>query len=381
MFKRILAISFLITIFFVNSVLCVESDTKESEIKDMTRGRIPLVFTATAYASGLYGWGIPYLINENSKTRVYVGSEMVSTFSGFALSLLFTKNYNQGPVVSKTMQAGSLVGTLYGLALPAVFKADKAKPYIATPMLTTPLGTYVGYKLAKRTNMGEGGAELVMFGSIVGGLYGLAIPYLINIEDMDDKDQVRIYAGSAMLAIPAGALAFNEITQRTKISKGRARLIELGAAMGTYYGYSFVLLNDPKKDRPYIASMVAGLPIGTSGGILLTRNNDYENSRSTLIILGTIFGDMFGRGCAYLFGADNWRELTMGAVVGTPIGTFTTVMLTRNMSKQLQEKAEAIESSSLFDVSSKLALIGMNSLLAKHGNSVPLRLELYQATF
>jgi hypothetical protein len=192
---------------------------------------------------------------------------------------------------------------------------------------------------------------------------------------------VRIYAGSAMLAIPAGALAFNEITQRTKINKGRARLIELGAVMGSYYGYSFVLLNDPKKDRPYVASMVVGLPIGTSGGILMTRHGDYENSRSTLIILGTILGDMFGRGCAYLFGADSWRELTMGAVVGTPIGTFTTAMLTRNMSKQLQEKAEAIESSSLFDVSSKLALIGMNSLLAKRGNSVPLRLELYQATF
>jgi hypothetical protein len=71
----------------------------------------------------------------------------------------------------------------------------------------------------------------------------------------------------------------------------------------------------------------------------------------------------------------------MGAVVGTPIGTFTTAILTRNMSKQLQEKAEAMGSSPLFDISSKLALIGANSLLAKHGKDIPLCLELYRVEF
>ena len=381
MIKRILFISLLITLFVLSSAVCNQADAKKPEKNDMTRGRIPLVLTATAYSGGLYGWGIPYLIDENSKARIYVGSEMVSMFSGFALSLLLTKNYDQGPVVSKTMQAGSLVGTLYGIALPAVFNADKAKPYIATPMLMTPLGTFMGYKLAKRTAMSEGGAELIMFGSLVGGLYGMAIPYIINIEDMEEKNRVRVYAGSAMLGIPAGALAFNEITQHTKISKGRARLIELGACMGTYYGYSFTILNDPKKTRPYISSMTVGLPIGTVMSCLLTRNGNYESERSTLIILGSILGDMFGRGCAYLFGADSWRELTMGAVVGTPIGTFTTAILTRNISKQLQEKAEAMGSSPLFDISSKLALIGANSLLAKHGKDIPLCLELYRVEF
>jgi len=381
MIKHIFVISLLINILLIYSTLCDQMDVKKSETKDMMKGRIPLVLTATAYSGGLYGWGIPYLINDNSDGKVYVGSEMVSMFGGFALSLLLTKNYNQGPVVSKTIQAGSLVGTLYGIALPAVFNADSVKPYIGTSMLTTPLGAYFGYKLAKRTNMGEGGAELISFGSIVGGLYGLAIPYIVNIEDMDDKDQVRIYAGSAMLGIPAGALAFNEITQHTKISKGRSRLIELGSCMGVYYGYSFVLLDDPKKTRPYISSMTFGLPLGITMGCLLTGNGDYEHGRSSLIILGTILGDLFGRGCAYLFGADSWRELTIGGIIGTPIGTFTTTILTRNMSKQLQEKAETMESSPLFDVSSKMALIGINSLLAKRGNNVPLRLELYRANF
>ena len=180
MTKRILFMSLLIALLFISSAVCDQADKKDEN--DMTRGRVPLVLTATAYSAGLYGWGIPYLIDEKSKFRIRFGSEMVSTFGGFALSLLATKNYNQGPAVSKTIQAGAIVGTLYGIALPAVFKADELKPYIATPMLTTPLGAFAGYKLAKRSNMGEGGAELLTFGSIVGGLYGLGVPYLISIH-------------------------------------------------------------------------------------------------------------------------------------------------------------------------------------------------------
>lgn len=375
MIRQILLITFLIAIFITSSAVCDQTDKN-----DMTRGRIPLVLTVTTYSGGLYGWGIPYLFDADTP-RVYIGTEMVSTFGGFALSLLATKNYNQGPVVSKTIQTGSLIGTLYGIALPAVFKADKLKPYLATSMLTTPLGAFAGYKLAKRSDIGEGGAELITFGSIVGGLYGLAIPYLVNIEDKADSDQFRIYAGSAMLGIPAGALAFNEITQRANISKGRARLIELGACMGTYYGYSFVLLDNPKKDRPYVSSMTVGLPLGTAMSYLLTQNGDYEYGRSMIIILGTILGDMFGRGCAYLFGADSWRGLAVGGMVGTPIGTFTTVMLTKNMPRQLQEKAEAMESLPLLDIPTKLALIGIHSVLAKNGNDVPLCLELYRTAF
>lgn len=357
--------------------LSVMSEQPYQEKEYMTKGRIPLVLIATAYSGGLYGWGIPYLLDAES-TRAYVGSEMVSTFGGFALSLLFTNNYQQGPIVSKMIQSGALAGTLYGLALPAMFNPDKSKAYVGGAMLMTPVGAFVGYRLSHRGGLGEGDAELINFGSFVGAGYGLAIPYLINIEDKNDFVQARIYAGSAMVGIPAGALAFNELSRKTGISKGRARLIELGSCMGAYYGANFVWLRDPRKTRPYIGSMIATIPVGTAISYLLTRNHEYANSRSMIIILGSILGDLSGRGFSYLFGADTFRETTIGAMVMTPVGTLMSVLLTRNITANTQS---AMESSPLADISSKLALIGTSYLLARNGKEAPVQVELYRKAF
>jgi hypothetical protein len=377
---RIILTSFLIIAFIASSAICNQKNEGQADKNDMTKGRIPLVLTATAYSGGLYGWGIPYLLNAES-ARSYVGSEMVCVFSGFTLSLLATRNYNSGPAMSKIIQGGSMIGTLYGFAIPAIFKADKAKAYIATPMLTAPLGALAGYGLARRGGISEGGVELSIFGSILGGAYGLAIPYVINIDDKIDEDQLRIYSGSAMIGMPVGALGFNEIAKRMNVSKGRTRMIELGTCIGIYYGYNFMLLKDPEKTRPYIASMMACTPIGTVTACLLTRNGNYENGRSILITLGTVLGDIFGRGVAYLAGADTWKSTTIGGMIFAPVGTLTTSILTRNMSQKMQEKATAMESLPIVDVVSKLALIGTYSAIVKDKESVPMYMELYHRAF
>jgi hypothetical protein len=382
MANRIIIVVFLLVAILASSAVGEQLGVDQSDKMDMSKGRIHLVLTATAYSGGLYGWGIPYIIEPKSnKARIYVGSEMVSTFGGFALSLLFTKNYQQGPVVSKMIQNGALIGTLYGLALPTLFAPKKDKAYVGSAMLATPLGAFIGYRLATRGGVNEGDAELINFGSLIGAGYGLAIPYLINIEGKSDFTQARIYAGSAMVGIPAGALAFNELSKRSGIGKGRAKLIELGTCMGAYYGFNFVWMRDPGKSRPYIASMIAGIPAGTAISYLLTRDKEYENARSMLIILGTILGDLSGRGFAYLFGADTFRTTSIGAMIMTPVGTLISTVLTRNISGNIKEKAEAIESSPLLDVSSKLTLLGTSYLLARNGNEIPVYLELYRTAF
>ncbi len=377
--KKIIIVVSLMLAMLASSVIAEQFDPEQRDKAYMSRGRIPLVLTATAYSGGLYGWGIPYLFEpESNKTRIYVGSEMVTVFGGFALSLLGTKNYQQGPIASKMIQSGALVGTLYGIALPALLAPKKDKAYVGGAMLMTPVGALVGYRLANRGGLGEGDAELINFGSVVGAGYGLAVPYLIDIENKSDFTQARIYAGSAMVGIPIGALAFNELSQRTGIGKGRARLIELGTCMGAYYGFNFVWMSDPGKARPYIGSMIATLPVGTAISYLLTRDKEYANSRSWLIIIGTILGDLSGRGFAYLFGADTFRETSIGAMIMTPVGTLTSVMLTRSIPEM---QANAWESSPLADISSKLALLGASYLVSRSGNEIPIYLEIYRTAF
>ncbi len=362
------------------SGLCEPKGEERFSEGDMSKGRIPIVITSTIYSGGLYGWGIPYLLNTDH-SRYYVGSEMVCVFGGFALSLLATKDYNSGPTVAKIIQGGAVIGTLYGLTIPAIFNSDKTKAYIATPMLTTPLGALGGYALSRRGGMSEGGAELSIFGGILGCAYGLASPYVISEGKLSDKDEMRIYAGSAMLGIPIGAFGFNEIAKRLDTDKGQARMIELGTCMGIYYGFNFVYFKDPGYTRPYLASMMACAPVGTTASVFLTRNGSYDDGRSTLIILGTILGDIFGRGVAYLAGADTWKEVSIGAVIFAPVGAFTTSILTRNMSSKMQKKAMALESSSMVDTVSKLALIGIYSATAKGEDRIPMYMEIYRKAF
>jgi hypothetical protein len=371
--KKHIIIVFLI--MTISTSLALSDDKQDNNY--MSKGRIPIVLTSTAYSAGLYGWGIPYIIDpEDNVTRIYVGSEMVATFGGFALSLLATNNYSQGPVTSKMIQSGALAGTLYGIALPAMFAPRKDKAYVGGAMIMTPIGALVGYRLSRLGGLDEGDTELINFGSVIGAGYGLAIPYLINIEDKNDFTEARIYAGSAMVGIPVGALAFNELSQRSGIDKGRARLIELGTCMGIYYGFNFVWMRNPGKSRPYIGSMIATLPVGTAISYLLTNNKEYSESRSMLIILGTILGDLSGRGIAYLFGADSFRTTSIGAMIMSPVGTLTSTMLTKNMTT-----TKSLQSSTLIDISSKLALLGTSYFLSRNGNEFPIYIDFCNIAF
>ncbi len=347
---------------------------------EMSKGRINLVLTSSAYSAGLYGWGIPYVLGADS-TRAYVGSEMVSVFSAFSLTLLATKNYNYGPAVSRMIQGGALIGTAYGLGIPAIIGSEKEKHYVVMPMLITPLGALAGFNIARRGNINEASAELMSFGGIIGGLYGLAVPYLINVEDLSETNRVRAYAGSVMAGIPIGALSFNEISHRLQNGKGRARLIELGACMGAYYGYGFVLLADPESKRPYVASMMLGLPVGTGLSYIITSDGSYEHGRSILIILGTVFGELFGRGIAYLVGADNWRTLTFGGMLGAPAGTIVSSMLTRNLVETSKIAQKTSEYSEAIDLVCKLGILGTYSAIAHGGKNIPIYIPLYRTTF
>jgi len=356
----------------------------ESGKDEMGKGRITVVLISTAYGA-LYGWGVPYLLDAESD-RAYIGSEMVFTFGGFALSLMATRNYQAGPAVSNMIRGGTFIGTLYGIAIPALFKSGNEKAYVATTMITTPLGALAGYRLAPRDALSAGKAELTTFGGIVGMLYGLAVPYLAGIEDKEMKklDRGRIYAGSVMLGIPAGVLAFNAASQRSPISKERARLIELGSCLGAYYGWEFTHLAKPGGDKPYVAAMMACLPAGTYGAYLLTGAGDYKHGRDTLIILGAFFGELFGSGIAYLAGAE-WgdRPFTIGGMLGIPAGIFTATYLTRDFSQKKAESDKRLASVSFpaFEGSYQLAMLGIQSIFARHGNGIPIRVELCRVAF
>ena len=72
-------------------------------------------------------------------------------------------------------------------------------------MLATPIGGLIAHRLTSHRWFKKGESYLMTNGGFVGGLYGFAIPYVANIENLEEWTQAKIYVTSIMAGVPIGA--------------------------------------------------------------------------------------------------------------------------------------------------------------------------------
>ena len=68
---------------------------------------------------------------------------------------------------------------MYGYALSKFFESDNEKTYLASTMAAAPIGVYTVYKLNQHHWIEEGKSDMLINGGIAGGIYGLAVPYIL----------------------------------------------------------------------------------------------------------------------------------------------------------------------------------------------------------
>lgn len=219
-------------------------------------GRVRVVINAVGYGLWLYGPCTIRLLEMESVRAA--GLELLIAGGSFMAALKATKDYRLGYGRSKLMRWGSYAGTSYGLGIPVFFESENDKAYWGSAMLCTPLGGLIAYKLSSHRWFEKGETDLIASGGLVGGLYGVAIPYLINIEDLEEWNQAKIYIASAMAGVPIGVFGTTRLIRNKPISQGRANLITLGGIVGSYYGAGIVKLAGVDVDehpRAYVLSM------------------------------------------------------------------------------------------------------------------------------
>ena len=89
-------------------------------------------------------------------------------------------------------------------------------------MIATPAGGLLAHRLSEHRWFEKGESDLIVNGGLVGALYGVAIPYLADIEDSRDWTQAKIYVASAMAGVPAGVWATTRLIRGRPIDQGRA---------------------------------------------------------------------------------------------------------------------------------------------------------------
>jgi hypothetical protein len=314
----------------------VVSITDSAATEVQKEGRFRMATDAILYGSWLYGPGAAFLLDiEGSRAA---GVQLLTVGGSFVAAISATKDYRLGYGRSNLIRWGNYAGTLYGFLIPLFFESENEKVYVGAAMLGTPLGGLLAYKLSSHRWFEKGETDLITTGGLVGGLYGVTIPYLINIEDLGNRTQAKIYVASALLGVPAGILATTRLISHKPINRGRAHLITLGGIAGSYYGYSLINLagvDADKHPRVHVWSAALGLPIGAYFGYRWTGTEAYTLGRARLISVGAYAGALFGNGFVLAAGAEGKKPHLVASVLGSAMGIWYTHRVTRGWGEKV----------------------------------------------
>ena len=292
-------------------------------------GRWKMVTAATLYGFCLYGPGTARLLDIDSARQI-VGLEMLIGGGSFFYSLKATRKYRLGAGRSHLILGGSLAGTLYGFGLPVFFEAEDDRPYLAAAMIATPAGGLIAHKLSAHRWFEKGESDLIVNGGLAGGLYGVAIPYLVDIDDLRDWTQAKIYVASAMAGMPAGVWATTRFIRGRPINHGRAHLLSLGGVVGAAYASGILSLADVEAPRSHVLAAMLGLPAGTYFSYRWTGAEEYPIKRARLISLGALVGSLFGSGIALVAEAEDHKPYVLANIIGSAAGIWYAHGFTRD---------------------------------------------------
>lgn len=309
-------------------------------------GRWPLVLQNIAIGSGLYGWGIPYVLHAEDG-RWFVGGVMVSAGSSFYLTYKYTQKMEMSHSRAQMMRYGSLVGLRYGFGLNQLLDLDSGGDndretlWVWTLMASVPAGLYGGELLFDKYNPSNGQAWAWTMWTGVAGLTTRLIYKAISPEpaqDWDDynyretdesksrrDDWFKKRVVSELIAYPLGAWYGQKLVQDKQYTFGDALMLMQGWGFGYFNTMMLqsLLFDDGDEDTFF---MVAGL--GAIGSTFAYDHyiwdDDFTFGQSTLMLLGSASGTAFGFGTAILLNIDNNNGMLSLALAGYGTGTWMT---------------------------------------------------------
>ena len=326
--KIILLIVFLSSVHFVSEGYSQMQTERSISLREQQEGRTLMVAASTLYGLSLYGPGTGILLDIESGSR-FAGLELLIGGGSFVGALVATKNHRLGAGRSNLILSGSFAGTFYGFGIPVLFESENGKVYFASAMLATPIGGLITHRLTDHRWFKKGESYLMTNGGFVGGFYGFAIPYIANIEDLEDWTQAKIYIASMMAGVPAAVWTTTKLIYNKPISEGRSHLISFGGLVGSTYANGIVSLLDVESSRAYVLASMVGLPVGAYLGYKLTDGDEYTAGRAAVIQIGAFAGALFGWGFPLMAEAESHKPYVVASILGSAAGMWFAHRATR----------------------------------------------------
>ncbi len=245
---------------------------------------------------------------------------------------------------------------LYGWGIPFVLDVKDGKWYVGGEMFSLGASLYLTWKYTANMDLPEARSHMQRYGGTVALQYGRALNGLLGYWDNDELDRAEIVV--LMGAIPAGLYGGDRLYQQWKPSTGMAYALTLYGELGTaFMGTLHRQLGDPEPVDPYdmydqdpfdsaipppdyeaydaadrdwrkqrLRYTIAGYPLGTYLGHRLYGNRQYSFGDAALLMVGRGTGAFYGIILADLLDFDlaendmGWRWLVMGGGLGGVVG-------------------------------------------------------------
>jgi len=314
-------------------------------------GRWTLIAQNMVWGMGLYGWGIPYILDV-SDPKWYVGGEMLSLSATFALTWKYTGNMHLPEARSQLQRYGGLVGLRYGWALSGLAGLDKIgegdsnlRGHVALLMASVPAGIYLGDRYYRRWQPSTGHAyALALHGAMSVRLlrsgYGKIVPpppepeeqFMLPGESWEDYERDhdawekdiyewrRVARVVEIAGYPLGMWLERKVYGQRQYSLGDALMLYLGWTGFMFYGVMIGdLMNlDMEATVPLLSSAM-----GAGGVVLMDRyiqGADYSFGQWAMMSLGSVAGGTFGIGVGIITEAEG--DFFHVAFIGGSLGGF-----------------------------------------------------------
>ncbi|MFA4839464.1 MAG: hypothetical protein WC703_08315 [Candidatus Neomarinimicrobiota bacterium] len=329
-------------------------------------GRWPLVLQNMLFGVGLYGWGVPYVLDADD-AKWYVAGEMISLSAAFWMTYQLTKKMEIPHARSQMIRYGSLVGMFAGTTLNQFLEPnDFTKASCLIMMASIPAGAVLGdrYYQKWKPSLGQSWA-MTQWGEI-GATASRSVYRQIcaepqppeydweNREEWEEKDKAyqkdsEKWAKFDMLyytvGYPLGTWFENKFFSDRQYSFGDGLMLTWGRLTGSAYGiFLYDLLSVKSDDNQTQSLFQAAGSIG--GAIAMDRfilKKDYTTGQSILMFLGAISGGFFAAGIPVILEVDEAKVYDVAAIVGSLSGYYLT---SRVIDVRSETNSAAKESSS-----------------------------------
>lgn len=328
-------------------------------------GRWTLVAQNMGWGAGIYGWGIPYLLDLEEKW--YVGGVMFSLGTSFYLTWKYTADMDLPEARSQLQRYGGAVGLQFGRVLNSIlgyWDNDEGleRGEVLVLMGTVPAGMYLGDRLYRKWQPSTGQAyALSLYGELGSSFLRLAHlevapepkkyeEYKVGEWYWEERETVshlnwrkqRILFKAA--GYPLGTYLGHRLYGDRRYSFGDAVLLAFGRYTGALYGILLANLFEMDFDDPHTGwrwMMTAGSVGGIGAMDRYIKGSDYTFGQAALMGLGSVAGGAFVFGLGVILEIHEHQFYETGVIAGS-LGGF---LLTRRIVEPVSELAAAAKSS------------------------------------